>query len=220
MKNLHLIKEGFVHLTDSPEFRNMVLMSTMLWEGESEFEFIESWPDCYVSYLNQDQKRLIHFWLFHDQEEVEPDRKDHLDRNFVGLLKEQNPVSFPDLVYISTLYDPFHFYDSTNRIPPFGPRLIVGDFLDQMFLESRGRIVYHFQLEMLYLILTECSVQQAIKFRQGIGKKDAWAWMEAELLKFPGGKTLKNVMDERMINEFTLSPNYRGAMNLYECCYG
>ena len=122
----------------------MVLMSTMLWEGESEFEFIESWPDCYVSYLNQDQKRLIHFWLFHDQEEVEPDSKDHFDRNFVGLLKEQNPVSFPDLVYISTLYDPFHFYDSTKRIPPFGPRLIVGDFLDQMFLESRGRIVYHY----------------------------------------------------------------------------
>jgi hypothetical protein len=43
--------------------------------------------------------------------------------------------------------------------------------------------------------------------------------MEAEIMRFPNGKTLKNVMDERMLGEFTFSPNYPGAMNLYECCF-
>jgi len=219
MKNLDLIREEFFCLADSPDLRAMVMESHLFFTGESEIEVLETWPYGYVSYIDRDQKQLIYSILFNSQEDDE-ECKNCRNKNLADLLTEQNPRNYMDLVYILTLYDPLKHNDSTNRIPPFGPCLVLGDDLfNQMFLESRGRIVYNHQLEMLYQILTGCTVPEAVKFRQGLGKKDAWAWMEAELLRFHNGKTLKNIMDERMVNEFTFAPNYHGAMILYECCF-
>ena len=219
MKNLDLIKEEFFCLADSPDLRAMVMESRSFIDGEDEIEILETWPYGYVSYIDRNQKELISYVLSNRIE----DDQDSIDRgkkNLVDLLTEQNPVNFLDLVYILTLYEPLYIWNWTGRIPPFGPRLVLGDDLfDQLFSESRGRLVYNHQLEMLYQMLTGCTVPQAVKFRQGIGKKDAWAWMEADLLQFPNGKTLKNVMDERMVNDFTSVPNYHGAMHLYECCF-
>jgi hypothetical protein len=220
MENLDLIKEEFICLTDSPDLRAMIMASPLFFDGGSEIEFLERWPYGFVSYIDQDQKRLIYCLLFQHQEEDDLDSEDDQDQNLVDLLTEQNPANFLDLVYILTLYDPLNHHDSTGRIPPFGPCLVLGDDLfDHLFLESRGRLVYNHQLEMLYQMLTGCPASQAIKFRQSLGKKEEWAWMETELLRFQNGKTMKKVMGERMVDEYTFAPNYHGAMNLYECCF-
>lgn len=219
MKNLDLIKEELFCLADSPDLRAMVMESRLFFDGENEIEILERWPYGYLSYINRNQKQLIYCVLFNHQEDNE-DSKDGRNKNLADLLTEQNPANFIDLVYILTLYDPLNHHDSTGRNPPFGPRLVLGDDLfDQLFLESRGRLVYNHQLEMLYQMLTGCPAYQAVKFRQSLGKKEEWAWMETELLRFPNGKTMKNVMDERMVDEYTFAPNYHGAMHLYECCF-
>ena len=213
MRNLDLIKEEFIHFGDSPELRTMVKMSPSIFDWESEIEVLESCPYAFVSYLDQGQKRLICCSYLKDSDDVQK-------QNLVDLRKKQNPANFFDLVYIVSQYDPLYPPDSTHQALAFGPHFeFDDDFFDQLFLESRGYLVYNHQLERLYQMIAGCLPMQAINFRKALGKREAWAWVETELLRFPNGKTLKNIMDERMINEFTFSPNYHGAMNLYECCF-
>jgi hypothetical protein len=213
MKNLNLIKEEFFHFNDSPELRNMVKMATCFFDWESEIDFLEKYPYAFVTYIDHGQKRYIHCDVLQESGHAQ-------EQTLVDLLIKQNPGTFSDLLYIVSFYDPLNHWDVIRPASAYSPCLAPPDsFLDQLFLESRGFLAYNHQLEMLYRMLTGCAPAQAIKFRQGLGKKEAWALMEAEIMRFPNGKTLKNVMDERMLGEFTFSPNYPGAMNLYECCF-
>ena len=213
MKNLDLIKEEFIEFADSHELRNMVKMSTGFFEGESENEFLERYPYAFVSYIDQGQKRYIHCDVLRESEYSQ-------EQKLVDLLAKQDPKNFSDLLYIVSFYDPINHWDMIRPVPAFAPCLAQPDeFLDQVLLESRGYLAYNHQLEMLYQMLTGCIPMQAINFRKALGKQEACAWMETEIHRFSNGKTLKNVMDERMLGVFTFSPNYHGAMNLYECCF-
>ena len=214
MKNLDLIKEELFNVGDSPELRSLIMDSPGSFEGESEVDLIERYPYGFVSYIEQNQRRLIYFVLSSNQEQEDQ------RQTLIDLIAEQNPVSFLDLVFILTLYDPLGHRESTVRRPQNGLCLILGDDLfDSLFLESRGYLVYNHQFEMMYQMVTGCNPSQATRFRKSFWRKEAWAWMETELLRFPNGKTMRNIMDERMVDEVTNVPNYCGAMNLYECCF-
>jgi hypothetical protein len=142
------------------------------------------------------------------------------DQKLVDLLIRQNPRNFSDLLYIVSFYDPLNEWDMIRPVSAFAPCLApLDELFDQLLLESRGYLAYNHQLEMLYRMITGCAPLTATKFRQGLFRKALSFWEEAGIIRFPNSKTLKNVMEERMLGEFTLAPNYHGAMNLYECCF-
>jgi hypothetical protein len=217
MKNLSLIKEQFLRLTDSPELLNLIKNSTAYFDQTNEtgeIEFLKKYPYAFVSYIDGKQKRLIHCTVRQKREHVQ-------NHKLVDLLLQQNPSTFAELLYIVSFYDPINEWDTIRPISAFTQCLAPPDkLLDQLFLESRGHLAYNHQLEMLYRMITGCAPLTATTFRQGLFAKVRWAWQEAEHTRFPNGKTLIHVLDERMLGEFTVSPNYHGAMNLYECCFG
>jgi hypothetical protein len=213
MKNLNLIKEEFIRLSDSPELFDLLKRFTAYFDEKGDKKFIEENPYAFVSYLDLSPKRLIacKMWKESECRQIQ---------NLPDLLTSQNPNNFYKILYVSTFYQPLNEIFSTITGSPFtscsAPR---DEFLDGIFAESRGYLAYNYQLEMLYRMITGCAPLTAEKFRQGLFKKACKAWEEAGIIRFPNGKSLKKVMDERMLGEFTFSPNYHGAMNLYECCF-
>ena len=213
MKNLSLLKEEFIRLADSPELLALIKMSTAYFDEDKNNDYIEKYPYAFVSYINQEQKKLVHCTMRRESEYLQ-------DQKLVDLLIRQNPRNFSDLLYIVSFYDPINEWEMIRPVSAFAPCLAPPDELfDQLLLESRRYLAYYHQLEMLYRMITGCAPLTATTFRQGLFKKARWAWKEAEIIRFPHGKTLKEVMDERMLGEFTVSPCYHGAMNLYECCF-
>jgi hypothetical protein len=213
MKNLNLIKEEFIRLGNSPKLLDLIKRSTAYFDQRSETKLIEKHPYAFVTYIDEKPERLIHCTIRRESENLQ-------GQKLVDLLIKQNPGNFSDLLYIVSFYDPINEWEVIRPVSAFAACLAQPDeFLDQLLLESRGYLAYNHQLEMLYRMITGCAPQTATKFRQGLFKKDCWAWKKAESIRLPNGKTLKNVMDERMLGEFTVSPNYHGAINLYECCF-
>jgi hypothetical protein len=213
MKNLRHLKEEYICLADSPELLALIKMSTAYFDGDKNSDYIEKYPYAFVSYIDQTPKRLIACIMRKESEYYQVQK-------LPDLLTSQNPKNFDEILYVSTFYQPLNEIFSTITGSPFtscpAPR---DEFLDGIFAESRRYLAYNHQLEMLYRMITGCAPLTATKFRQGLFRKAFGFWEEARSVRFPNGKTLKNVMDERMLGEFTVSPCYHGAMNLYECCY-
>jgi hypothetical protein len=213
MKNLDLIKEEFIRLGDSPELVDLIKRSTAFFDEDTNNDLIERYPYAFVSYINQERKRLIHCTARRESEYLQ-------DQKLVDLLIRQDPINFSDRLYLVSFYDPINEWKMIRPVSAFNPCLALPDeLLDQVLLESRRYLAYNHQVEMLYRMITGCAPLTATTFRQGLFKKARWAWKETETIRFPNGKTMENVMDERMLGEFTLSPNYHGAMNLYEGCF-
>jgi hypothetical protein len=213
MKNLHLLKEEFIRLADSPELLDLIKTSTAYFDEDTNNDFIEKHPYAFVSYIDLAPKRLIDCTVRKENEFRQVQK-------LPDLLISQNPKSFHEILYIATFYQPIEDIYPTITVSPFTSCLAPPDeFLDGILAESRGYLAYNHQLEMLYRMITGCAPLTATKFRQGLFKKACSAWAEAEIIRFPNGNSLKNVMDERMPGGFTVSPNYHGAMNLYECCF-
>ena len=80
--------------------------------------------------------------------------------------------------------------------------------------ESNGQIIYHHQLENLYLLFSDFR-GDAINFRKNILKKRADTFRTASEMKI-GNTNLENVINERMVYGFTMKKRFSTARKLYE----
>jgi hypothetical protein len=213
MKNINLIKEEYIHIADSPELLDLINTHTPYFNAGGDKEFFKKYPYTFVSYLDLNPKRLIYCL-------VRKEKNCRRAQNLPELLNSQNPNNFHEILYVSTFYQPLEYESSAIFSSPFSIcKAPEDEFLDSILSESRRYLAYNHQIEMLYRMITGCTPLKAINFRKGLFKRAGSFWEDAEFLRFPNGKTFKDVMDERMFDCFTTAPNFHGAMNLYECCF-
>ena len=93
----------------------------------------------------------------------------------------------------------------------FKPHPIIDGFLR----ESRGLLLWHHQLENLYLFY-ESDKEKAVAFRKDILKRKSDAFDLAGKIDFEPGLTAKDIISERMLSVGTISPNYKEALKLYK----
>ena len=93
----------------------------------------------------------------------------------------------------------------------FKPHPIIDDFLSQ----SRGILLWHHQLENLYLFYNS-DRKKAVQFRKDILKKKADAFDFAKNIKIDSELTALDIINERMLPVGTISPSFKEAVILYK----
>jgi hypothetical protein len=84
------------------------------------------------------------------------------------------------------------------------------------YLEStKGKLLYHYQVEQLYRSITNSTVEEAIAFRKAINLKQPSAFEKAKTLLFPSGESFFEVLTKYRFRDFTLYPKIKEAIALY-----
>ena len=212
MKNLDLIKEAYVKFDERNDIRELLIdaLGSDLFYEIMNYEF-KYW---FVSYLNLTPLKLIYC----DSLRTGTNK---IHQRLSDILQSQNPKNFNDLLFIVTFYNPMGREYNYSKRDPFEEKMQKeNNIYDDILSESGGFIAYHHQIESLYRMLTRCSPCEANKFRKDLWSKHLTTWEESRELKFADGKSLFQLMEERMFGEFTRYPDYSGAYNLYTHCFG
>lgn len=130
--------------------------------------------------------------------------------NFQELLAKTK--SFGDIVYLVTLY---WFYKEDETLDWFTETTETNNALSSLFSMSKGKLVYHYQLEQLYSAATNCSIEEAILFRKAINLKRPSAYEKAKKVFLPTGQSIFEVLHQYRIKDFTLYPKIKEALKLY-----
>jgi hypothetical protein len=83
------------------------------------------------------------------------------------------------------------------------------------FESTNGKLLYHYQLEQLYLSLTQSNIEEAIEFREAINLKRHSAFEVAKTIKLPTGETLFDIITQYRYRDFTLYPLIKEALRLF-----
>jgi len=211
MTYLDSIKEECIILKDHPDLLHLIDCSTSFTEQRPLETFVNECPCFHIVYIEKNQKfQLIKAFPIKSEDEFEVEL-------FKQLLIVENPISFEECLYVTSLFDPTNIGQFLQLRDPFKAYDgIEESVIDEILSESRRNLVYHYQVEKMYRMLTGCSTAKALSFRKELYKKKDGAWAEQEVIKFSNGKSLKDVMDQRKVSEFTVFPNLHGAMNLFE----
>lgn len=214
MKNHELIKEEFASFKDRPDLYDVIKFSTAIEEPKQEEWLLNNYNYFFITYIDKEPLRYVYC------EYVKDDQIKQV-RILRNLLLEQNPCDFYDILFIVSHYDPLGKEEQLlqKHNPFLIPGISDGSILDSILKDSRGFLAYHYQIELIYRMITGCSPGKSQEFRKDLWKKREWAWAESEIICLNDGRNFKQIMDERMFSEFTCNPNYTGAMNLFECCF-
>ncbi len=88
--------------------------------------------------------------------------------------------------------------------------------INEELTDTKGWLVYHHQLEALYSMASGFGNIAANDFRRNVAKKKPEAIQQLNSLKFSNGQSFRQMMDERLLWESTIFPNYSGAGTLFE----
>lgn len=201
-----MIKEEFVNLDSRPDIKDLYKKSY-----PSNRLLLEEFQFAHAIYLEMDPRQSIRINL---------SNKDYSEtfneEGFVNNLKKLDHEGFFDLLYLTTLH-PDVSYNSLLFADPFENTLNSDSkLIDQIFNISFGKLVYHFQLEHLFSMITGENAINAKEFRRDLGKKKKDAINFSKNLKLTSNQSLYEIMQERMISSFTFSPNFKGATILYK----
>lgn len=133
-------------------------------------------------------------------------------QSFRYYLLKTNINSFNELLYLVSLYPHFCFEEDSDW---FSNKPNNSELISNYLSKSKGKLVYHYQLEQMYLSLTNSSTKDSIAFRKSINLKRKSAFEEAKLIVFPNGKTLLEIIQMYRIKGFTLYPKIKDAMELF-----
>lgn len=133
-------------------------------------------------------------------------------KSFKYYLLKTNINSFSELLYLVTLYPHFCFEEDSDW---FSNKPNNSELISSYLSKSKGKLVYHYQLEQMYLSLKNSSVEDAIAFRKSINLKRKSAFQEAKLILLPNGESLMKSIEESSIKDFTVYPKIQDAMVLF-----
>lgn len=136
-------------------------------------------------------------------------------QDFREFIMRHPPRSFMDTVFLLDFYNfnatrLHHRYDP-NRLD-FSPIGIVNDMLK----DSRGVLLWHFQLENLIRLFVRDS-EKVTRLRKGINAQMRSAYDAAKDMRL-GNESLADIITERMLFFGTCYPNVRGALALFDYC--
>jgi hypothetical protein len=132
--------------------------------------------------------------------------------NFSSYLAQINKSSFNELLYLVSYYG--FFKENEDNLSLFK----VCDTSSKTacyFGNTFGKLLYHYQLELLYCSLTQSSIEEAIAFRKAINLKRHNAFEKAKTIVLPTGESLYDIISEYRYREFTLYPKVKEALALY-----
>jgi hypothetical protein len=204
MKNLNKIKERIFEVGREPELANA------LFPGSKN---LERHKYAYAVYLTGAKPKLI---LGHVANSLPRGWKTGYMGDFKSFIIRNPPRSFMDLVFLLDFYHfnstrLHHRYDP-NRLP-FSSIGIVNNMLK----ESRGVLLWHYQLENLLRLFVADSAK-VTQLRKGINAQKQAAYNQANGMQLTEKYSLNEVITERMLFFNTCSPNCRGALVLFGYC--
>lgn len=207
MSNTDKVVEEFIKLSDRDDICKMLRASTAYCEDNREMP--EDFPYCYVVYAGRGPTaRLISCRL---SKEYDPSIKN----KFAEIIESRPPQTFNDCVYITTIFDPFAVFMPLQNRNPFERTPGSDSIIDSILEESRGNLVYHHQVEILYRMHNGCSPAKAQLFRKDLWRRKDWAKAEADIIQMYDGTTLSEIIKKRLLFDFTFYPAYLEGMNLY-----
>ena len=171
---------------------------------EQDFK-IDDFAFAYVVYGINEKPVLFHIY-FSNTDEVLP--KNEFDIHLQNL----NQKSFYELLYLVTYYG--FFKEDEDNLSPIKDNNSTGAVAS--YLEStNGKLLYHYQLEQLYLSLSQSNIEEGIAFRKAINLKRHSAFEKARTMFLPSGESLLEVLTKYRHRDFTLYPKIKEALNLF-----
>ena len=132
--------------------------------------------------------------------------------SFTYYLQQISSTSFYQLLYLVTYYG--FFKEDEANLCPLKENKSTGAVAS--YLEcTNGKLLYHFQVELLYSAITNSTVEEAITFRKAINLTRPSAFEKAKSLLFPSGESLFDVLIKQRFRDFTLYPKIKEAIALY-----
>jgi len=144
--------------------------------------------------------------------------KSDIKRNFKDELSyfikeyEPKPKGIKDFLFFLGIFCPIKYEITIRTISQCDLREypIVSDILE----DTRGLLLWDYQLDALCGLF--CDVpRNAVSLRKGLNIRDPKCEDIAKKYKFSEDLSLYDVVNDRMVMDFTGQPNYRGAYNLY-----
>jgi len=129
---------------------------------------------------------------------------------FVAFLTANAPQGFSDVLYVIHLYKAKELYSGdVAKHSGFTPNAVA----DDMLKESRGYLLWHYQLENL-IRLFETDPRKVVEIRMGINAKRANLFKQTSKFKLSENLSLNDIVSERAFEGCTSHPNIRGAYYL------
>ena len=135
------------------------------------------------------------------------------DSCFKKELKQINPLDYSLLLYLCTFY-PLGFGLEFLREKLTQNK--NSSFLDTWLGTTWGLILYSFQLEHIYSMLTGSDAQKAVDFKKNWNKKIVTTRAKTNHLELYPGYSLAMMLHDLTLeeNQFVFTPNLNGAYNL------
>ena len=179
---------------------------------------IDSFQYAHCIYLAGEKDLFVDGYFFDDDDDWGP-RTPGFRSHFQEYLEAAKPVRFKDYLFLTDLYRLV-----LDRLSPkdlsasdlvelserkFDPVPIVDEILE----DSRGFLLWRWQLESLVRAFY-CEQDRVLRLCRGINNNLCNAWDETHSLKF-GTRSLYSILVERRALPFTILPNIKGAVLLY-----
>lgn len=97
------------------------------------------------------------------------------------------------------------------------PDFLPDPLLDDICKTSNGYLIYREQIEALYMHVTQCDENEAVKFRKDWNKKNTAGRTIARSVMYNDTQTLEEIMQQRKLADgfdFYVPPRYRELENL------
>ncbi len=225
LQRLDSVKEGRFRLAAAPWLRKWIASNygIPLPNGVNA-----ELADCiYTEY--EGNRTVVSFCAFEDMPD-EPDTA--CCHDFVEYLLTHQPASYADLLFLTRMYhyrdfvtcvggESEHISSQAGHRQRGTLRSPTGRIIEDMLRDSRGHILWHFQLEGIFnlFIPLQCRCKD---LRMGIGRKDPTAFATMKSIQIESNLTLYDLVVSRMLKLsngemlYTYPADFRGARVLYE----
>lgn len=200
MKLPKMIKERVFEIENEPALAKALF---------PEIDGLDRHRYAYAVYLSKEQPELV---LGHVTDTLPEGIKPGFLHDFRDFITLRPPKSFTDLAFLLDFYHYnatrlHHRYDP-NRLR-FAPIGIVNDMLK----ESRGMLLWHYQLENLLRLFVSDN-EKVVRLRKSINAQRRSAYDATRKMRLEK-TSLADIITERMLFFNTCNPNIKGALALF-----
>ena len=137
------------------------------------------------------------------------------DKNFKKTLLELPEITYESLLLFTSLFFKvenhklINLFQYKNNLPPVE--------LEYLFKDSFGYLIYSHQLEQLYMMITNCGLEEAVDFRRSWNKKNALTRIASQQILINNNYSLYDFIYEFTIDEnrFVYHANFGAAHRLW-----
>ncbi len=199
------IKERIWRLDDEPDFtRAIYIDSGWLYDHIDLSEY----QTGHAIYLDSKKPEILIGFIFRTTESDVG-----YFNSFLDYLRKFDLTNFMDILLAIDTYTLTNLY-SKIKISNLNFTFKNHPIIDSFLKESRGALIWHHQLENLYLFHLN-NKDEATDFRKNILKKLASAFDLAFKIQIDQEITLNDVINDRMVFGGTIIPSLREASKLF-----